>query len=543
MCHPSTHQTRYELALANRNRASRSPTPTQAGCIRTSDDSGGSDSRVKGADVVHTGSVEKRAKCSGGEAKGLRGEAEDEPEQVRLLRESLVHAEEMLQDAEKQLREGQKSHAKQAREVKTELARASDAHRARVETLEQQLRRARVKIKALARPRATRVVSRTKERAASTVSHGGIGMALPPSPLSSNELLNMLVAADEEVFEAKVKEQRLSYELRTKSAEVETLRAGAIAASNTADLSCSLPTAHAGKSALDAVLCAARLASAEAEVERLRHEVLIAREATIGAQREMSAMRLESRRPVASRSDGGQSSEKELRRQVAAYKRELNRFRSNTGLSAAVGAGNDGGSRRAGEETMAGPEEGLEAVLSKTRAQLNSTREDSERRGRTIVALRAAKTSLGADVDRLRREMTEVEAKLDRALKDAGVKGSAVKALRVKVSALEAEIEAAREAQATSKPANASERSGDTSQVGFSSPNAQECVIRELRAERDRLRKNMRIRQGSLSKQAAEIDAKIAEIERLEIEVGALRAAVARKDDAYRTTKKQARFY
>lgn len=518
----------------------------QTVCVRTSDDSGDSDSRVKCTGVAHTDSVGKQAECSGGEAKGLRGEAEDDPEQVRLLRESLGHAEEMLQHAEKQLREVQKSHVKQAREVRTELARASDAHSARVETLEEQLRRARVKIKALARPKATRVVNRTKERAASAAGHGSIGMVLPPSPLSSNELLNMLVAADEEVFEVKVKEQRLSYELRVKSAEVEALRAGAIAASNTVGSFCSLPTAPTGKSALDAVLCAARLASAEAEVERLRHEVLVAREATIGAQREMSAMRLESRRPVASRSEEGQSREKELRRQLAAYKREVNRLRSTTGLPAADGAGNDGCSRRAGEETMAEPAEGLEAVLSKTRAQLNSAREDSERRGRTIVALRAAKTSLVVDVDRLRREMAEVEAKLDRALKDAGVKGSAVKALRVKVSALEAEIEAAREAQATeriSRPANASECSCYASQAGLSSPNAQDCVIRELRAERDRLRKNMRIRRGSLSKQAAEIDAKIAEIERLEMEVGALRAAAARKDGVYRTTKKQARLH
>ncbi|CAN0580721.1 unnamed protein product, partial [Ectocarpus sp. 12 AP-2014] len=67
----------------------------------------------------------------------------------------------------------------------------------------------------------------------------------------------------------------------------------------------------------------------------------------------------------------------------------------------------------------------------------------------------------------------------------------------------------------------------------------QTATVRDLRAERDRLRASMRGWHGSLSKKTAEIDAQVAELQRLEAEAGTLRAAVARKDDAYRATKKQ----
>lgn len=497
------------------------------------------------------------------------GEMRDIVVQERLLRESLRDVEERLRRREQELRDLRDFHAKEGQDAKVELARAVEAHRERVGTLEERLKRNSRRLKAVARPKPKRAQGRGREKVAGAGGGGGGGggdPAVPSAPLSTDELLNMLAAADEDVFEAKRRTQRLEHELRAKTAEADALRKSTTTSPGAATIA--LPEGDdAGErglvagggivlgstaacidtSALAAVAFAARLAAAEAEVERLRDESLAASEAAIEAQREASALRLAARRKVADRSDEGRSREKELRRQVSAYKREADKLRSAAGGSRAFpGAGKDGK-----QDKSAAVEENVGVLLSKTQTQLAAAREESERRGRTIVALRAAKTALSDDLCRRQQETAELETKLTRALKDVGVKGSAVRTFREKISTLEAEVEnvrkAARNRTASSARVGVSEgdtvptSSGDAAGVDQPRPDTESTTaVRDLKAERDRLRGSLRARQGSLAKQAAEIDVRVAEIERLEGEATTLRAAVARKDDAYRTTKKQA---
>ena len=554
---------RYERALVNEGAVTRRQLRAPKGCSRAWDDDGDANHRVEAVDAVELtdGADKGETDLSRVSATDQRGIAAGSggPEQAQsLLRESLRRAEESLQNLERESREAKEFHAREAREAKVEIDRAIDAHRARVETLEKILRCSRRKIKAMARRKpTTRKFGRAREQAASAATkHGSGHSALTPTAtalFSSDELLNMLTAAEDELFEAKGKEQRFAFELGAMSAEVEALRVGANAvsgaATNGVDSVGRWPDARsAGESGtFAAVVCSSRLASAEAEVERLRDEALIARQEATEAHREAFALRLAARRKTTIRADEIRSREKELRRQIAAQRREMERLRSAAGLTTTARAKKKTYTRQAVAGGAAESVEDLQAVLSKMKMQLSSSREEAERRGRAVVTLRAAKTSLAAEADQLRREGAELEVKLDRALKDGGVKGSVVKALRAKVCALEAAVEVMRKTSEDPehglKPANASELScDDFSRTKSPSADTRDSVMRELRAERDRLRKNMRARQVSVSKQAAEIDARTAELERLEREAVALRVAVTRKDEAHRTTKKQVRW-
>ena len=561
----------------------------------------------------------------------------------------------LLRDRDRELRDVRNLHAREARDVSAELARVVEAHRARVAALEEKLRRARKKIRAMARPKPTRRGGTGARELASAGagtagggSDAGYGALFAHAPLSTDELLNLLAAADEEVFDARRKMQLLDFELRSTNAELTALSAlregagsgttgngnavrtdtrcvtneeggggeggSAAAACNSragalAPWLCPAPDGTGGAGAgasstttsvgLRGVARAARLAAAEAEVEALRDESLAARELAIGAQREASALRLAAHRRAADRAGEGRSREKELRRQVSAYKREAERLRSAASAAAAttakatakatatatVGAffsvagskngrvkkGGGGSGARTGASsavaaTAAATAEGEEDTEADRRRrgqqQLASAREESERRGRTIVALRAAKTALTEDLQRLRQEAADRENKLARALKDVGVKNNTAKALRERIAVLEAEITAPNKASAvsaaathvvpvggsarrdgTAPPTNVSAAAAAAASTGKESPasgcDAQTATVRDLRAERDRLRAGMRGWHASLSKKSAEISAHVAELERLEQEAAALRAAVARKDDAYRTTRKQ----
>ena len=561
----------------------------------------------------------------------------------------------LLRDRDRELRDVRNLHAREARDVSAELARVVEAHRARVAALEEKLRRARKKIRAMARPKPTRRGG-TGARELASVGAGtagggsdaGYGALFVHAPLSTDELLNLLAAADEEVFDARRKMQLLDFELRSTNAELTALSAlregagsgttgngnavrtdtrcgtneeggggeggSAAAACNSragalAPWLCPAPDGAGGAGAgasstttsvgLRGVARAARLAAAEAEVEALRDESLAARELAIGAQREASALRLAAHRRAADRAGEGRSREKELRRQVSAYKREAERLRSAAAAAAAattakatakatatatVGAffsvagskngrvkkGGGGSGARTGASsavaaTAAATAEGEEDTEADRRRrgqqQLASAREESERRGRTIVALRAAKTALTEDLQRLRQEAADRENKLARALKDVGVKNSTAKALRERIAVLEAEITAPNKASAVSAAAThvvpvggSARRDGTAPPTNVSAAaaaaatgkeppasgcDAQTATVRDLKAERDRLRAGMRGWHASLSKKSAEISAHVAELERLEQEAAALRAAVARKDDAYRTTRKQ----
>lgn len=506
--------------------------------------------------------------ATGSSGEGIK-EAGVEQLQVRLLEEALADVRDQLRGREQELRDVRAFHVKEAREAKMEIDRAIGAQQARVRTLEDQLRRARKKIKAMARPKPTRVYGRGlyRERVV-----GGCGdyAAVEGNPLSIDELLNMIAAADEEVFETKGRTQRLEHELRAKTAEANALlerettapqdeSAGETAedcageqSSTVGSFAALSPTATVRfrASALSIVACTARLACAEAEIERLRDEGLAASEVAIVAQREASSLRLAAKQRTIDRADKSRSREKEVRRQLSAYKREVNRLRlADVRVGAFLGADRDRSSHRGGEAAV---KEGTEEVLSKTQAQLDSIREESERRGRAIVTLRATKASLAEDLDRWRQEAAALEAKLVRALTDVGVKSNTVRALRGKVSTLEADVENAQKSETApmTRPACAGVAdnaavavgSGDVAQATSIRSDAAATTMQELRTECDRLRASMRSRQGSLSKQAAEIKAQARELESLEAEAGGLRAAVARKDDAYRVTKKQVIF-
>ncbi|CAN0376112.1 unnamed protein product, partial [Ectocarpus sp. 12 AP-2014] len=101
---------------------------------------------------------------------------------------------------------------------------------------------------------------------------------------------------------------------------------------------------------LASVACAARLAAAEAEVATLREEGLAARELVVRAQRESAALKLAAHRRTVDRVDGSWSREKELRRQVSAYKRKAERLRSTATAASALApmAGKNGGPRKGG---------------------------------------------------------------------------------------------------------------------------------------------------------------------------------------------------
>lgn len=525
-----------------------------------------------------------------------------------------------LRDREQELRDVRNLHAREARDVATELARVVEAHRARVATLEDNLRRAGKKIRAMARPKPTR---RGRELASDAGGGGGGGVAgygalFARTPLSTDELLNLLAAADEQVFDAKGRTQRLDFELRSRNAELAAVLAlrdggardtagnavprtgrrrsgtkeegeegGSVAAGNgradaplaassrpataaaaaAPDDGASATTTAAGAVGLRDVALVARLASAEAEVERLRDETLAAGELAIGAQREASALRLAAQRRAVDRAGEGRSREKELRRQVSAYKREAERLRSTAAaaagagapattagaFSSAAGGKNDRVIRngRAGtgasHALTAKGEEDAQGVLNRRAQQLASAREESERRGRTIVAFRAGKAALTEDLRRLRQEAADRGERLARALKDLGVKSNTIKALREKTAALEAEKAAATTItvgghtrhDTTIPPTKGGAADAAGEKTVASGCDVQTATVRDLRAERDRLRASMRGWHASLSKKSAEISAQVAELERLEQEAAALRAAVARKDDAYRTTRKQ----
>lgn len=551
---------------------------------------------------------------------------------------SCCGAEGRLRGREEELRDVRNLHAREARDVAAELARVVEAHRAQVAALEEKLRRARRKVRAMARPKPTR-----RGRAPDTGGGGGVagvaadhGVLPVHAPLSTDELLNLLAAADEGAFDAMEKTQRLEFELRSTNAQLAAAlsalqdeggagattgatgksggpadgsssaldgeggggaagdgRANApapwpcLAAAAAAAAAAAPDGAGATAARLGDVARAARLASAEAEVETLRGESLAAKEVAIGAQREASALRLAAHKRAADRAGEGRSREKELRRQVSAYRREAERLRSAAAAAAAPvttvgafssvvgkdgrviykgggggrgGGGGGGGAGRGGGNALGAGEEGTEAARKRQARQLASAREESERRGRTIVALRAAKAASAEDLQRLRREVASQAGKLARALRDVGVKSNAATALRERVAALEAEITAQKAAAAAAATATinvatvgghahhdttAPPTSGATAAAGEEPPasgcDVQPATLRDLRAERDRLRAGMRGWHASLSKKSAEISAQVAELDRLEQEAAALRAAVARKDDAYRTTKKQVR--
>lgn len=533
-------------------------------------------------------------------ARAQQEEEEEEQQQRQQNRSSLAEAEERLRDRGRELRQVRRLHAREAKEVAAELARVVEAHRARVAILEEKLRRTTRKIMAMARPKPKTAAKRGRESVRGGGGDaGGYHCAFSSStPLSIDELLNLLAAADEEVFEARSRTQRLEFELRAKTAEADALlrEDGGVIAANPVPTekvgiegegdgqvsalgispSCATDTTteSTGKATgLASVACAARLAAAEAEVATLREEGLAARELVVGAQRESAALKLAAHRRTADHADESRSREKELRRQVSAYKREAERLRSTATAASALAptAGKNGGPRKGGGSGAAAApaaEGDAEAAALKLRTQqLGAIREESERRGRTIVALRAAKAALGEDLRRLRQEAAGQEEKLARAFRDAGVKGNTVKALREKVTALESEIVALKSASTNANATtlggrvlSAEARGGSlpaTDAVTADSPgdavgaalqpsaplcDVQMATVRDLRAERDRLRASMRGWHGSLSKKTAEIDAQVAELQRLEAEAGTLRAAVARKDDAYRATKKQASF-
>lgn len=552
-------------------------------CHETTVSSG---ARETAADEIEEGTAARGAK------------ALQEEQQLRQQhRSSLAEVEERLRDRTRELREVRGLHAREAKEVEAELSQVVEAHRARVAILEEKLRRTTRKIKAMARPK-------PKKRGRESIragggDAGGYHCAFSSStPLSTEELLNLLAAADEEVFEARSRTQRLEFELRAKTAEADALLredGGVIAAhsvptervgvegvgdSQVSALaispSCATDTTAEGTrkaTGLANVACAARLAAAEAEVATLRQEGLAARELAVGAQRESAALKVAAHRRTVDRAEERRSREKELRRQVSAYKREAERLRSTATAAATLAptAGQNGGPRKAAgggaAAAAAAGGDAEEAALKIRTQQLGVIREESKRRGRTIVALRAAKATLGEDLRRLRQEAAGLEEKLARAFKDAGVKGNTVKALREKVTALEAEIVALKSARTNANATtvggrvlSAEARGGGlpaTDAVTAGSPgdavgaalepsaplcDVQTATVRDLRAERDRLRASMRGWHGSLSKKTAEIEAQVAELHRLEAEAGTLRAAVARKDDAYRATKKQASF-
>lgn len=524
---------------------------------------------------------------------------------------------EQLRATRQELREVRSLHDREAKEVAAELTRVVEAHRARVATLEEKLRRTRRKMGAMARPKPTAGKRESAAKGGGRARGGDgsgdfAGILHSSTPLSADELLNLLTTADEEAFEAKGRAQRLEYELHAKTAELNALlllrepgtgatliddhtaqagaeRAGGGGASTAADagiaaLSPSYSAAAAAVNAagsakagtgLASAACYARLAFAEAEVENLRDRNEASRELVIEAQREASALRLAAHRKTTGRADESRSREKELRRQVSAYRREAERLRSAAGTTGPASAtGKNGRAGRGGGGGAAAGEAEAEAALFKKRAQqLAAAREESERRGRTIVSLRAAKTDLGEEVQRLRQEATDQGEKLARALKDLGVKGNTVNALREKVAVLEAEIVVHTTAKVTGSAvgqalsvvatadngrgadagataggaggaavATTTPGSGDAAGIEPAAPpcDVNTATIGELRAERDRLRANMRGWRGSLSKKSAAISAQVTEIERLEGEAGALRAAVARKEDAYRAVKKQA---
>lgn len=558
--------------------------------------------------------------CESAENEKLKASAFSIRAKSRSLEQSLTVVGLKLQSREEELKEVRKFHAREAREAKAELTRAIEAQRGRVGALDKQLRRARKKIKALGRPKPSRACGKSRERALSTTgvrgggvgeaggigdggSGGGSGFPFLPSTasLSTDELLNMLAAADEEVFEAKGSMQRLEFELRAKVAEADALRQTATPpaadGTPTADETHKRCTTCAkGPTALTAITTAARLTCAEAEVERQRDEGVATSATAMQAQREVFALRLAARRRDASRADETRSREKEHRRQVSAYKREAHRLRSAPAATAAASASRVPASKRklgqehwpckAGANTavaMTAAEAGdLRGSLCKAQSQLASVRDESERRGRAILALRAAKTAVEDEVKRQKQELAQVEAKLKRRAKDVGVKASALKTCRTTIAKLEAELEAELESAAVQKatsmvgrasvatcgsccrgdtsgdidayaaPATAAAAGGDVlpsaarnqartavNQALPSDKKRQDEIIRELQAERDRLRSNMRARQGSLSKQSSELEAQRAALARHEGEAGILRTAVARKDDAYRLTKKQ----
>lgn len=511
---------------------------------------------------------------------GARGSSQQEVG-IHSLRESLRNAEELLTEKEQELQDLRRVFLQEAEEARREIARSIGAQKARVTALEEKVRLVREKVKTMARPKQNRF-QKVKGRVG--VNRGGgddVSASLSTSaiPLSVDELLNMLAAADEEAFEAKGRAQRAEYDLRALSAEADALRRsaeGCRRAPNVADShapqedcdthacpsaagdSSGNPPARVvvGVSEFVSVTCAARLVSAEVEVERLRDECLAASAVALEARREVSALRLATSRANAAHMWDGRAREKKLQKQVSTLKREKNRLRDAADGVLFPGPGGGKSSRSRAEE------EAAEAAMDKSRAQLAAAREDSERRSRTITALRAAKLSLEKQLEKSQKKLDDAEAKLNRALKDNGVKGNALQALRGKMSVLEAETKAAKQTvkPVADAPASAAECivangpgagaagavaktfTGDGAGGHRKEPetnSSQETTMRELRAERDRLQANMRARQGLLSKRAAELDARMAELQRMEEQACSLRAAVARKDDAYRTTKKQ----
>ncbi|CAN0294336.1 unnamed protein product, partial [Ectocarpus sp. 12 AP-2014] len=297
-------------------------------------------------------------------ATGARAQQEEEEQEQQQQRQQnrsfLAEVEERLRDRARELRQVRRLHAREAKEVAAELTRVVEAHRARVAILEEKLRRTTRKIKAMARPKPKTAAKRGRESV-----RGGGGDSgdyhcafSSSTPLSTDELLNLLAAADEEVFEARSRTQRLEFELRAKTAETDALlqEDGGVIAANP------VPTEKVGiegegdgqikstgkTTGLASVACAARLAAAEAEVATLREEGLAARELVVRAQRESAALKLAAHRRTVDRVDGSWSREKELRRQVSAYKRKAERLRSTATAASALApmAGKNGGPRK-----------------------------------------------------------------------------------------------------------------------------------------------------------------------------------------------------
>lgn len=481
------------------------------------------------------------------------------------FREVLRGTELALALKDQELRQLRDLRAKETLTTREELTTAMEAQRERIEILTEHVRQARGRVRVLARLRPSRALSTHCEHARRSKGINGERSHWTSTQLSADQLLSMLATADEEVFEAKSRAERAEYELRVRSAEMSAMRRIIVRTgvenpqpcedySDTIQGTCDskdltfapCSTSRVSGNDLSAIACVARLACAEAEIERLRDQGLAASQDVLEAQRDASALRLAASRSRLASEGAGRDREKKLQRQVYFLKRELNKVHDPT--EALPSAGSKRLKTSSGETSN---EAATDIALSRARAQSVEARKHSERRSRTIATLRTAKVSLEKELGRWRQKAEEAQAKLNRALRDITVRGNAVKALRNKVYSLETEIEILRgesvernpcnrptEADGTSNPAVSGNEVGD----GCKQMRDEDTVyasMRELKAERDRLRVSSRQRRTSLSIKSAELSKRMREVERLEEHARELRAIVARKDAANHVLKTQ----
>ncbi|CAM9228114.1 unnamed protein product [Choristocarpus tenellus] len=502
--------------------------------------------KVDGISGIRTGSDEgvgcARSRCRQ-TAQALVVEAEG-------LRLKVQGLEELSAQLRIELCEVRSVHVQEAQEVQRQLARLVEAQKGQVAAVEQQLKRARTKIKSLGRPKAGGRRSRSNSvMVTGTVSQAAVrGREKEATGLSAEELMGMLATVDEQAFEAKSQVKQLEYELRAKSAEVEMLKrfdgaveaqAGPTTMDNIAVKGAGTAmTSEGGGVTLQTVITAARATAAEAEVARLMTEVLTLGEAVQKAQRE--AFHLQQEVMVTSRRMPSQDN-KDLQKQVSDLKREVSRFQ----VSCSTGVPAEGGGRAGREAAIAAA-----AEMQKVQGELASAREEVSRKGRAIVKLRATQAAGEKALELCRAEVTQLQVKVGRLTRDATAKGSLVRDLRAKRSELESELKREQEKTAAAivgegaSPSETGEvvrgaHHGRRGEKGGGVAGAGQNVTRDLAAERDRLRAGMRVRQDTLSKQASELETLKAELERLEDQVKVLRATATRKDGAYQAAKSQ----